>query len=159
QCVGTLVSHLATGVCSIVTAPGIAVTKLCEFGSNRIGNVNSTVSNAGNVTHVSIKNGRVADKEAAGTVLSGVTLAPGCTASYSGSYTPAGGCGPFTNIVTATGNDQCAGTLVSSLATGVCNIVTAPGIAVTKFCEFGSNSIVNVNGTVSNTGNVTLVSI
>src|SRR5205814_9348684 len=114
-----------------------------------------SVTNIGNVTLVNVT---VVDSTAAGTVLSGVTLAPGTSASFSGSYT-ASGCGPFTNVVTATGNDQCVGTLVSSLATGVCTIVTAPGIAVTKFCEFSTNSIVNVNGSVSNTGTVTLVSI
>ncbi|HXI83548.1 MAG TPA: hypothetical protein VNL17_05595 [Verrucomicrobiae bacterium] len=159
QCVGTLVSSLATGVCTIATAPGIGVTKQCDGGPFVIGQpikFKGSVTNSGNVTLINVT---VVDSSAAGTVLSGVTLAPGASASYSGSYTPNGGCGPFTNVVTASGNDQCAGTPVSALATGVCTITTSPGIAVTKFCDFSTNSIVSVNGTVSNTGNVTLVSI
>src|SRR5205814_10702446 len=61
-----------------------------------------SVTNIGNVTLVNVT---VVDSTAAGTVLSGVTLAPGTSASYSGSYT-ASGCGPFTNVVTATRSEE-----------------------------------------------------
>src|SRR5205823_4356381 len=138
QCVGTLVSSLATGVCTIVTAPGITVTKQCDVGPFGLGEpikLKGTVTNNGNVTLLNVT---VVDSSAAGTVLSGVTLTPSASPSYSGSYT-ASGCGPPSTALSPTGNDQCVGTLVSSLATGVCTIVTAPGIAVTKFCEFSTN--------------------
>jgi len=49
---------------------------------------------------VTLLNVTVVDSSAAGTVLSGVTLAPNASTNYSGSYT-ATGCGPFTNVVTA----------------------------------------------------------
>src|SRR5258706_9313590 len=108
---------------------------------------------------VPLVNVSVSDNQA-GTVLSGVTLAPNASPNYSGSYTPpAGQCGPFTNTVTATGTDECTAGQVQHQAQAVCSIVTSPSITVTKQCDggpFAVGAAIHFKGTVSNNGDVTL---
>jgi len=81
---GYLVSSLATGVCNIVTAPGIAVTNSVQFA--RIASSMSTARrNTGNVTLVSIT---VTDNVAGNlsASLSSTTLAPGGSAPTAAGY-------------------------------------------------------------------------
>src|SRR5258706_4951976 len=110
---------------------------------------------------VPLVNVSVSDNQA-GTVLSGVTLAPNASTNYSGSYTPpAGQCGPFTNTVTATGTDQCTAGQVQHQAQAVCSIVTSPSITVTKQCDaaaFAGGPTILFKGTSSNNDVLTLVS-
>src|SRR6266478_8286068 len=105
SCQHLSVNATATATATVLPA-AIAVTKVCDGGPFVIGQpikFKGTVSNNGSVTLTGVN---VVDNRA-GTVLSGVTLAPGASTNYSGSYAPTGNlCGPFTNAVVATGTES-----------------------------------------------------
>jgi uncharacterized repeat protein (TIGR01451 family) len=162
-CTGTTVREDATSVCVVTTTPKIAVTKLCPTNSVVPGDqlkFSGTVSNAGDITLINV----IVIDSMIGTnapVLGPITLAPGQSVPYTGSFTvPFDFCG--TDTVTASGQDLCIQNVVTSSATTTCPVITTPSIVVTKECPptpTPRGGLLVYTGTVTNTGNVTLTDI
>jgi hypothetical protein len=160
---GTQVNDTDNAICSIPCNPGINVTKVCQNAVSATAPItfNGTVTNTGNVT---LSNVTVSDDKA-GQVLGPITLAPGASAAYSGSYV-ATEC-PSTDTVTAAGTVAtapgiCAATVVQAQASATCSVPSGPAISVTKVCAGNGNPespVINFGGTVSNTGSVTLLTV
>jgi SdrD B-like domain len=150
------VSSTASAVCTVITAPCISVTKTCPsnivYGTTSYP-VSGVVNNCGNVPLV------VTVVDAGNFTNSLGTIQPGGSAPYSATITVPVGCGPFTDTVTATGNDGCNGSDVTSSASCTTTVTTAPCIRVTKNCPasiaYGTTSY-TVSGVVTNCGNVPL---
>src|SRR2546427_225516 len=106
-CTRVRVSNQASATCTVVTAPAISVTKVCDGAPFVIGQpirFRGMIRSPASSTFFPY----TAVVRSAGTVLTVPSLTPGATADYSGSFAPTGnGCGPFTDTVTATGADQC----------------------------------------------------
>src|SRR5262249_37826194 len=148
------VTATASATCPVATTPGIKVTKTCDatipFGTTKI-NVSGDVSNTGDVPLTGVS---VVDSD--GTTLIGpVDLAVGGTAHYTGRFTVAVGCGPFTDTVTATGTNICTLEGVSSTASCNTTVTTAPCISVTKNCGPATANLVNGTATYTVDGSVT----
>ena len=163
DCTGRTVSDTATRTCPLLTTPAIVVTKVCAPGVLRPGDrltYSGTVSNAGGIT---LFNVTVVDNMPAKDtlLLEPFILAPGETASYTGSYiVPLDFC--ESDTVTASGFDLCTLAQVSSSATATCPVTTTPGIVVTKNCPPSPTprgGLYTYTGTVRNTGDVTLVNV
>jgi hypothetical protein len=118
------VSDTASANCAPDVQPAIAVTKQCidapAFGQAIL--FDGTVTNTGNVllldVAVSDDNGTPADNTD-DVVFSLGDLAPGASANYNGSYTPALS-GPSTNTVVATASDALESTPVQASANATC---------------------------------------
>lgn len=102
------VSNSAQAPCDIITNPRLLVTKQCFNGgfppANSPITFSGTVTNDGDVT---LNNVSVFDDRVGGNVLIGVTLTPGQSTNFTGSYIPI-----FTwnkNTVTANGTDAISG--------------------------------------------------
>src|SRR6185436_10389165 len=93
------------------------------------------------------------------TVFTTASLAPGQVATFTTSVNvPANACS-VTTTFSGTGRDACNTTTVANTATTTCFVATAPGIIVTLACPAVSASTggsITYNGTVRNSGNVTL---
>jgi len=155
QFLGCPVSAQASAVCRLAFNPCIGVTKNCDTVVLGQGNlVSGIVTNCGDITLTNIS---IVDN-LYGTLVSGITLAPGGVQAYSALKTN-NTCGNFTNIVTATGTTICGGQ-VSANATSVCIVTVNPCIRVTKNCDtvaLGQGNL--VSGVVTNCGDVTLTNI
>src|SRR5207244_2971305 len=96
-------------------------------------------------------------------VLGPITLAPGQSTNFSGSYlTPLDSCGFCVDTLTARGNATCTGSNVTGTATTACPVSTTPSVAVTASCPPNATSLgtpLIFSGTVSNSGNVTLTNV
>ena len=158
---GVAVSSTATATCPIVTTPGITVTEVCPLTPGVSGGSSSysgVVRNSGNIT---LNNVQVfSDRPVANTlVLTVASLAPGASANYSANFTvPINVCSVTTGV-RATGNDACTSVAVANTASVTCPITTAPAIAVTLTCPTVASTnggSITYNGTVQNSGNVTL---
>jgi uncharacterized repeat protein (TIGR01451 family) len=102
------------------------------------------------------------DKVRATPVFTAASLAPGASANFTGSYSIPLNCCTVSSTVSASGRDLCTGELVSDKATSTCPVLTTPAIAVTKSCSdepLEPGDVLTYTGTVSNTGNITLVSV
>ena len=114
-----------TAICPPQFNPSITVTKFCqdaEFLGEPI-TFNGVVTNAGNEELVDVTvvddNGTPGDTSDDQVVFGPITLGPGETASYSGSYIPAGG-GPSEDKVTVTGSGVLSKVAVSDTDTATC---------------------------------------
>jgi hypothetical protein len=160
-CGGGTLQRTAIAVCSIECSPSIEVTKVCSSENatpqNPVILFNGTVTNTGDATLTGV----VVVDDHAGQVLGPITLAPGASAAYSGSYTATSV--SSTNVVTATGTvpSFCGGSTVQDTATASCDIECLPSISVTKVCQDAERAgmAITFNGTVTNTGNVTLTGV
>jgi uncharacterized repeat protein (TIGR01451 family) len=150
--------------CRNVLTPRIAVTQDCPAAPASVGGVltyTGTVSNIGDVTltNVVVLNERTGNTP----VFTVATLAPGANAGFTGSFSvPSGGDCSVSSGLTANGQDQCSGRLVSAVATSLCPLVTAPAVEVTQMCPVAptpQGGLLNFSGTVRNAGNVTLTNI
>ena len=111
-----------------------------------------TVVNAGDVTLTNV----VVRSARAGTVVlvGPITLLPGASAPFSGSYQIHGDCCQIVNTITVTGGDRCNGTVVNNSDSIVCPIRTNPALGVTRICNGSS-----FTGTVQNTGDINLTDV
>jgi hypothetical protein len=120
----TPVQDSASASCAADVTPAIDVTKQCTdaplFGQPIL--FNGTVSNSGNVELLGVTvvddNGTPANL-ADDVVFNLGDLAPGASANYNGSYSPALE-GPSTNTVVATASDAVAGSPVEATANATC---------------------------------------
>jgi uncharacterized repeat protein (TIGR01451 family) len=166
KCTGALVTANATATCPVQGAPNIAVTLACPATPTPLGGLltfSGTVRNAGTVTITNVVVVRDAPAPNNTTVFSAASLAPGASANFTGSYTvPGSEACSITTSVSASANDQCAGSGVIARATISCPLVTTPGIVVTQNCPVNPASpggFLTYSGTVSNAGNITLTNI
>jgi uncharacterized repeat protein (TIGR01451 family) len=163
-CTGVGVTASASGTCPVLTAPGIEVTKQCPPNAVAQGALltfSSTVQNTGNITLTNIV--VVNNQPAPNTVVfRAAALLPGQTTNFTASYTVPNNCCSVTDTLLATANDQCTGLQVSDTATAVCPVLFNPSIKVTKNCPTNAvapGDTLTFKGTVSNTGNITLVGV
>ena len=163
------VINSVTTTCPILTTPRIAVTKNCPAQPTPRGGVftfTGTVSNPGDVTliNVMVANNYQADcyLRTNGPVIGPITLAPGASVNFSGSYTAPLSCCEVMDTLTASGQDRCAGTRVMATATAVCPLLSTPRITITRVCPASPVPVGGVfaySGSVSNAGDVVLTNV
>jgi uncharacterized repeat protein (TIGR01451 family) len=154
----------ATTTCPITTTPRIAVTKNCPLVPVPLGGLytyTGSVSNSGNVTLINVF---VVDNQPTNNtpVLGPITLAPGASATFSGSYIAPVDCCEVLDTVTARGQDRCTLSNVTATATAFCQLLSEPGIAVVQNCPVSPipmGSVYQYSGYVTNTGNVVLTNV
>jgi uncharacterized repeat protein (TIGR01451 family) len=163
------VVNSVTTTCPVLTTPRIAVTKNCPAQPTPKGGVftfTGTVSNPGDVTltNVMVANNYEVDcyLRTNGPVIGPITLAPGASVNFSGSYTAPLSCCEVMDTLTASGQDRCAGTRVMATATAVCPLLSTPRITVTRVCPASPvpvGSVFAYSGSVSNAGDVVLTNV
>jgi len=166
KCFGRTVAHSATTVCQTTTDARINVTKVCPLSPVSLGEplvFSGVVSNAGNIAlvNVTVVNNLPSNNTP---VLGPITLAPGETADFAGSYlVPVDTCATnLLDTVTARGINGCNGVVVSDSESAGCPIVATPRLVVTKHCPVNPvppGGVLNFSGTVSNAGNITLTNV
>lgn len=158
------VTHSVTATCPVTTAPRISVIKNCPVVPPALGGLytfTGTVSNSGNVTLINVF---VVDNQPTNNtpVIGPLTLAPGASANFSGSYIAPTDCCEVIDTVTARGQDRCSGTNVTATSTTFCRLLTRPAIAVDQTCPPDSmpiGSVFTFTGSVTNTGDVVLTNV
>jgi uncharacterized repeat protein (TIGR01451 family) len=168
-CTFAPVVNSVTTTCPILTTPRIAVTKNCPAQPTPRGGLftfTGTVSNPGDVTliNVMVANNYQADcySRTNGPVIGPITLAPGASTNFSGSYTAPLSCCEVIDTLTASGQDRCAGTRVTATATAECPLLSTPRITVTRVCPASPVPVGGVfaySGSVSNAGDVVLTNV
>jgi uncharacterized repeat protein (TIGR01451 family) len=162
-CAGVTVTDTDTLTCTVLTLPQIVVSKVCAPGLLVAGDLltySGFVSNAGNITLVDVT---VVNSQYPSTFLAGpFDLAPGESHNYTASYiVPPDFCGADT--VTASGLNVCTLLPVFDSVTATCPVTTPPpSIAITKICPPAPTvrgGLYTYSGTVSNSGNVTLINV
>jgi len=164
SCTDAPVTTSVTTTCPVQTTPRIAVTKNCPAQPTPYGGVftfTGSVSNAGNVT---LTNVFVTDSmPAANTpVIGPITLAPGASREFTGSFTAPLDCCEIMDTVTARGQDRCSGSRVSATASALCQLLTTPSLVVLQNCPtvpVAPGSLLTFTGSVSNSGNVNLTNV
>ena len=162
-CGTTEVVASATGTCRILTTPGLEVTQTCPSDLAVQGGFLTyagTVRNSGNttLTNVTVRNSR----SGSAPVLTLASLAPGDSASFTGSYLVPPNCCTVSSTATAAAADACTGRVLTDTATSTCLVSTSPALAVTKECPSLPaipGELLRYAGTVSNSGNITLTDV
>ncbi|MGZ5543395.1 MAG: DUF7507 domain-containing protein, partial [Limisphaerales bacterium] len=164
DCNGTIASNSATTTCPVTGGlPSIEVTQFCPATAPSPGgtmNYTGLVANDGTVTltNVLVYNSR----SGSAPILTVPILAPGASATFSGSYHVPLNCCSQSSMATATGVVPCTGMMVSDTDTKTCPVLTTPAIVVTKVCSTNVTNpgeVLHYSGTVSNSGNITLVNV
>ena len=163
------VASSVTATCPVTLAPRLTITQNCPPQPTPRGGLytfTGSVSNAGNVTlvNVVVTNNYKFDCYTLTNrlVIGPLTLAPGASANFSGSYTAPWSCCEVVDTLTARGQDRCAGSNVTATATTVCPLLTAPGIAVVQNCPpnpVPMGSVYGFSGYVTNTGDAVLTNV
>ena len=158
------VVEILTTTCPVLTAPQITVIKICPTQPARRGTLfifTGSVSNSGNVTLTNVF--VVNNQPAANTpVIGPLTLAPGASSNFTGSYIAPVDCCETIDTLTARGQDRCSGLTVTDTASQVCPLLTTPTIAVAQTCPPASQAIGTVwqfTGSVTNTGDINLTNV
>ena len=166
-CSGAGVTNRASCTTIVITAPAIAVMKVCPPNPVQPGGlmiVTGTVTNTGNVPLVNVVvTNSISALGISRQVLGPISLAPGAGTNFSDSYiVPLDSCGPYADTFAASGADKCFGRVVASSATVACPGTNSPRIEVTKNCPAvptAPGQITTIFGVVSNAGNVTLTNV
>ena len=163
-CTAIPVVNTVTTTCPVRTNPRIAVTHACPPQPTPRGGVHTftgTVSNLGDVT---LNNVYVVINQPStdAPVLGPITLAPGGSAEFTGSYTAPTCCCEFGDTVTAHGQDRCTSTVVAATSSTVCPLLSTPSLSVTRVCPPGpvtAGGLYEFSGSVRNTGDVVLTNV
>jgi uncharacterized repeat protein (TIGR01451 family) len=94
-------------------------------------------------------------------VIGPITLTPGDSAWFTGSYQVPSNCCVVSSTLIGTGTDVC-GQAVSDSDTAECTVTTTPRIVVTQVCptaQVAPGDPIRYTGTVSNAGNITLIQV
>ena len=168
-CTYLQVMNSVTVTCPVTLTPRLTVTKNCPVEITPRGGLytyTGSVSNAGNVTlvNVVVTNRYKFDCYTLtnGWVIGPITLVPGASASFRGSYTAPWSCCEVIDTLTARGQDRCAGSNVTATATTVCPLLTTPGIALVQNCPLNPipiGSMYQFSGYVTNTGDAVLTNV
>jgi uncharacterized repeat protein (TIGR01451 family) len=158
------VVNSVTTTCPVITTPRIFVTKSCPTEPTpHLGLLvfTGTVSNPGNVTltNVFVVNNQPSNNTP---VIGPITLAPGQSVSFSGSYRTPEFCCQIVDTLTARGQDRCSGGQVAATATAICPLLNTPIIAVTKNCPTTPVPVGGLfvySGSVSNAGDTILTNV
>ncbi|MGZ5544082.1 MAG: DUF7507 domain-containing protein, partial [Limisphaerales bacterium] len=158
---GIPVTSTASATCPILTTPQIALTVACPATPPSVGGsliYNATVRNTGNIALANVV--VLADRPSPNTtVFTAPSLAPGASANFTVSVAvPANVCS-VTTAFSGIGSDVCTANRVTNSVATTCNVTTAPNIAVSLNCPNVpaiAGGTITYNGTVNNTGNVTL---
>lgn len=123
-------------VCENALTPGIKVTKVCPVAPVSPGQplvFSGSVINTGNVTLTGIE--VINDQPVPNTsVFTLASLAPGATATFTGTYLAPTNCS-VTDTLVARAGSRC-GVSVTNTVTATCPITTTPKIEVTAACPF-----------------------
>ena len=161
---GLVLNSSATATCSNLVNPRIVVIKNCPANPVAPGGVltfTGSVSNSGNVTltNVFVTNNQPSNNTP---VIGPVTLSPGQSIPFSGSYTtPTDACGPWNDTLTARGLTVCS-IMVSNTASATCASTITAGLVVTKSCPanpVAPGGVLVFTGSVSNSGDITLTNV
>ena len=163
-CTRTPVTAKVTSTCPVATQSSISIVKNCPAVPTPLGGLHvyaGTVKNTGDVTLLDVF---VVDNQPTnGTpVLGPVTLAPGASVDFTGSYVVSLDCCQTTDTLTARGADRCTGASVQATATQVCPLLTRPALTVTQVCPptpLAMGSLFRFSGSVTNTGDITLTNV
>jgi uncharacterized repeat protein (TIGR01451 family) len=162
NCTQLMVTNTASATCTLITTPGIMVTKVCPaqpVAPGQLLTFSGSVSNTGNVTltNIVVLNNQPVTNTLVFTLAS---LAPGAVTNFTGSYVVPTNCF-VADTLTGTGRSIC-GVAVTNTASATCPILTAPAIIVTQTCPttpVGQGGLLTYSGTVRNAGNITLTNI
>ncbi len=163
-CSGAPVMHSVTTTCPVITSPRIAVTHGCPPTATPKGGIHTftgTVSNVGDVTLANVIV-VISEPSVEAPVIGPITLAPGASATFTGSYQAPTCCCEFADMLTATGQDQCSGALVSATSSKVCPLLSTPSIVVNRVCPTTTVPVGGVfaySGVVRNSGDVVLTNV
>src|SRR6185369_13168139 len=158
----TAVTDSASATCPLVTTPAIAVTQTCPSPVGGVASFNGVVSNTGNITLTNVF--VVSSQPNINTpVLGPITLAPGATAPFSGSYTVSSSPGPATIpllsatsfAVLAGAGITVAGAVNSTTITG--DIGTFPTPSITGLGNVVLNGVNHAGDAVTQTAKNDLV--
>jgi hypothetical protein len=163
-CTFAPVVNSVTTTCPIMTTPRILVTKDCPpEPTPHLGVLvfTGTVSNPGDVTltDVFVVNNQPSNNTP---VLGPITLAPGASVNFTGSYTTPQYCCEIVDTVTARGRDRCSGAQVAATASAICPLLNTPRITVTKDCPTTPvpvGGLLVFSGSVSNSGDTILTNV
>jgi len=162
---GSNISHSASASCPYVTTPKLGLVKNCPTNPIPFGGLliyNGYVSNAGNITLTNII---VVDNKPTNNtpVIGPITLAPGQIARFTNSYSVEDDCcGPYADMLSASGYDKCTGTNVVRTSTAVCQGITFPALAATLTCPNNAvvvGDVISFTGLVTNVGNVVMSNV
>jgi uncharacterized repeat protein (TIGR01451 family) len=162
NCTQLMVTNTASATCTLITTPGIMVTKVCPaqpVAPGQLLTFSGSVSNTGNVTltNIVVLNNQPVTNTLVFTLAS---LAPGAVTNFTGSYVAPTNCS-VTDTLTGTGRSIC-GVAVTNTVSATCPITTTPAIEVTQTCPttpVGQGGLLTYSGTVRNAGNITLTNI
>ncbi len=163
-CLFTPVVNSVSSTCPVTLTPRISITKNCPATPTPPGGTFTFTGRVSNTGEVTLANVFVYNNEPTNNtlVLGPITLAPGESRDFTGSYTARHCCCIIVDTLTATGNARCDGRLVTATASAACPILSTPRIAVTQSCPatpVPAGGLFSYTGTVSNPGDGVLTNV
>jgi uncharacterized repeat protein (TIGR01451 family) len=160
---GIAVASSASTTCTVLTTPSITVVQNCPVVPVVPGGLltyTGTVRNSGDITltNVVVRNSR----SGTAPILTVASLAPGASATFTGTYRVPLDCCSVSSTASAAGADTCTGLVVSDTATTTCVVSSTPQASVTKVCPAQPavpGELLRYSGVVANAGNITLVNV